>query len=140
MGLWDLWKDWRALDNAKKECVMAYCQHCGAQLPTETAICTKCGCRNKIIVQSPDLSDSGIARMALPVGRTPLSIVAGYLGLFSLTFILAPVALIVGILAIRDLKAHPEKHGLGRAWFGTIMGGIFTALAIIGLIASACSG
>ncbi|MBP5233664.1 MAG: zinc ribbon domain-containing protein [Planctomycetes bacterium] len=114
---------------------MAYCQHCGAQLSAENAVCGKCGCKNKIIAQAPELSDSSIARMALPVGRTPLSIVAGYLGLLSLTFILAPVSLIVGLLAIRDLKAHPDMHGLGRAWFGTIMGGIFTAMAIIGLVA-----
>lgn len=121
---------------------MAYCTHCGALLLNENAICLKCGCRNKkamIVRQSPDMSDSGVARMVLPVGRTPLSMVAGYLGLFSLTFILAPISLIVGILAIRELNAHPDKHGLGRAWFGTIMGGIFTLLAIIVLVCSACS-
>ena len=115
---------------------MAYCQHCGAHLSNENAICTQCGCRNKIVLQSPDLADSSFARLALPVGRTPLSIIAGYLGLLSFLVILAPISLIVGILAIRDLKAHPDKHGLGRAWFGTIMGGIFT---IIGLIAGICS-
>lgn len=118
---------------------MAYCQHCGAHLLNDNAICTQCGCRNKIVLQNPDLADSNLARLALPVGRTPLSIIAGYLGLLSFTFILAPISLIVGILAIRDLKAHPNKHGLGRAWFGTIMGGIFTIIAIICLIASTCS-
>ena len=118
---------------------MAYCQHCGAQLQSENAICTKCGCRNKAIIRSVDLSDSAAARAILPVGRTPLSIVAGYLGLISPLVIFAPVALIVGIFAIRDLKAHPEMHGLGRAWFGAIMGGIFTALGIIGLIGGVLS-
>lgn len=92
-----------------------------------------------MIVQDADFSESGLVRMALPVGRTPLSIIAGYLGLFSLTFVLAPVSLIVGIFAIRDLKAHPDRHGMGRAWFGTIMGGIFTLFGVLILIAAVCS-
>ena len=114
---------------------MAYCQHCGTQLQDENAICTKCGCRNPIAYRSVNLEDSSEMRMLLPVGRTPLSIIAGYLGLFSLTLILAPVSLIVGILAIRDLKAHPGKHGLGRAWFGVIMGGAFSLLLIFLFVA-----
>ena len=114
---------------------MAFCEHCGAQLVNDNAICTKCGCRNKAIVQQNlDLADSVCARMVLPVGRSPLAIAAGYLGLLAIIPFFAPVALIVGILAIRDIKAHPEKHGLGRAWFGTIMGGIVTVLVLIALI------
>ncbi len=120
---------------------MAFCQHCGAQLQDANAVCMKCGCRNPTItvVTSPDLGESSAMRMVLPVGRTPLSIVAGYLGLFSFTFVLAPVSLIVGILAIRNLKAHPEMHGMGRAWFGTIMGGLFTAL-LLAMVAIRCFG
>ncbi|MBR1920987.1 MAG: DUF4190 domain-containing protein [Kiritimatiellae bacterium] len=88
---------------------------------------------------SLDPENSAAIRLVLPVGRTPLSIVAGYLGLLSPILILAPVSLIVGILAIRDLKAHPDKHGLGRAWFGTIMGGVFSIFAVVMLLAAACS-
>ena len=115
---------------------MAYCEHCGAQLSAENAICMKCGCRNAVAPSRQDLDGSVAVRLVLPVGRTMLSIIAGYLGLLSLTLVLAPVSLIVGIAAILDLKAHPDKHGLGRAWFGTIMGGIFTLLGAFLLISS----
>ena len=87
-----------------------------------------------VVQQNPKLADSSIARMVLPVGRSPLAIAAGYLGLFAICPYLAPIALIVGILAICDIKAHPEKHGLGRAWFGAIMGGVFTVILLIVLI------
>lgn len=116
-----------------------FCRNCGAQIADQAATCSKCGCRNVAVQPSLDIENSTAVRLALPVGRTPLSIIAGYLGLFSLTFILAPVSLIVGILAIRDLKAHPDKHGLGRAWFGTIMGGVFSILAVVMLLVAVCS-
>jgi hypothetical protein len=47
---------------------------------------------------------------------------------------LAPVAILLGILAIRDLRKHPEKHGLGRAVFGLVMGSIVTLALIVWLI------
>lgn len=34
----------------------------------------------------------------------------------------APFALDTGILALRDIKSHPEKAGRGRAIFGIVMG------------------
>jgi len=60
-----------------------------------------------------------------------LAIIAGYLGLFAVLFFPAPFALLLGILAIRDIKRNPKKHGTGRAIFGVVMGGLFT----LGLIA-----
>ena len=33
-----------------------------------------------------------------------------------------PLALILAVVAIRDIKRHPEKHGMGRAIFGLVMG------------------
>jgi hypothetical protein len=68
----------------------------------------------------------------LPVGRSSLAIAAGYLGLFSILLLPAPIALVVGLLALRDLKKNPKKMGVGRAWFGTIAGGLGTlALTLI---------
>ncbi|MFY9825171.1 MAG: GYF domain-containing protein [Thermoanaerobaculia bacterium] len=83
--------------------------------------------------------DDPMMRMLLPVGRSGWAIAAGYLGLFSLLGIFAPIALIVGIVAVRDIKKHPEKHGLGRAWFGIVMGGLVTltlGLALAGSLMS----
>ena len=51
----------------------------------------------------------------------------------------AGIALLLGILALRQLKRKPRLHGHGRAIFGIIMGAIFSiclVLMVIGLIAS----
>ncbi|HET6247931.1 MAG TPA: GYF domain-containing protein [Tepidisphaeraceae bacterium] len=69
--------------------------------------------------------DAGM-RMLLPVGRSPWAIVAGYLGLLSVIILPAPLAVIFSIIAIMDIKKHPEKHGMGRAIFGLIMGIVFS--------------
>lgn len=72
--------------------------------------------------------DNTAMRMLLPVGRSGWAIAAGYLGLFSVLILPAPVALLISILAMRDLKRHPDKHGLGRAIFGLVMGILGTVL------------
>jgi hypothetical protein len=77
-------------------------------------------------------------RMLLPVGRSGWAIAAGYLGLFSLVILPAPIALIVSVIAIRDLRksaASPRpKHGMGRAVFGLVMGVLGTGVLILALI------
>jgi hypothetical protein len=85
--------------------------------------------------QPSDLAQSAGMRMLLPVGRSGWAIAAGYLGLFSLLILPAPIALIISIVAIRDIKRHPETHGLGRAVFGLIMGIGGTVVLIFGAIA-----
>jgi hypothetical protein len=77
-----------------------------------------------------DIDNSPGMRMLVPIGRSWLAIAAGYLGLFALVLVPAPLALIVGILAIVDLRKHPEKFGMGRAVFGTVTG----LLGTIGLV------
>jgi hypothetical protein len=70
--------------------------------------------------------------MLLPVGRSWLAIVAGYLGLISVLVLPAPLALLFGVLAIGDIRrsqtTDKPKHGMGRAIFGIIMGAIFTVV------------
>jgi hypothetical protein len=73
-------------------------------------------------------------RLLLPVGRSVLAIIAGYLGLFSVLLIPAPVALLVGILALRDMRRNPTKHGMGRAIFGIVMGTLGTLLLFLFLV------
>lgn len=70
----------------------------------------------------------------LPVNRTGLSIAAGYAGLFSILLVFAPIALILGVLALLDLTHKPNVGGRGRAWFGLVAGafgtiGLFFAMA-----------
>lgn len=35
------------------------------------------------------------------------------------------------MMALRDIKQHPGKLGLGRAWFGVGMGAFFTILLLL---------
>src|SRR5215831_17354117 len=88
-----------------------------------------------------DIGDDPGIRMLLPVGRSGWAIAAGYLGLFSVLCIPAPLALIAGILAVREMNRNPKKHGMGRAVFGIVMGTIgtihlvlFFVLVIIGAL------
>jgi Na+/H+-dicarboxylate symporter len=76
--------------------------------------------------------------MLLPVGRSGLAIAAGYLGLFGLViFPLAFIGLIIGVLAIRDLKQNPEKHGMGRAIFGVVVGALWAVALVAFLVVGA---
>jgi hypothetical protein len=81
-----------------------------------------------------DLGDDLGMRMLLPVGRSGWAIAAGYLGLISVLCIPSPFALMAGLLAIRDIRRNPKKHGMGRATFGIAMGGIGTISLVIVLI------
>jgi hypothetical protein len=72
--------------------------------------------------------------MLLPVGRSLWAIAAGYFGLFSVLMFPAPIAVILGIVAIIDIRKHPERHGMGRAIFGLVMGLLFTLPFVIMLI------
>jgi hypothetical protein len=65
--------------------------------------------------------------MLLPVNRTGWSIAAGYAGLFSVLLIFAPIALILGVVALLDLTHKPDVGGRGRAWFGVVAGTFGTA-------------
>lgn len=69
--------------------------------------------------------DDPAMRFILPVGRSGWAIASGYLALFApIMCITAPFAILTGILAIREIRRDPTKHGLGRAWFGIIVGSV----------------
>ncbi len=67
----------------------------------------------------------------IPMNVSTWAIFAGYAGMFAVLFFPAPIALILGILALRDVRAHPELDGKGRAIFATVMGAIFTAFLVL---------
>jgi len=116
-----------------------YCTHCGTANDDNNFRCTKCG---QIIqetaqaVVTTDLADSAAARMLLPVGRSGLAIAAGYAGLFALLIFPAPLALLLGLLAVRDLRRNPTKHGMGRAVFAITTGALGTAMLVWVLLAA----
>jgi hypothetical protein len=90
--------------------------------------------RRRRIEREPDLGDDPAMRMILPVGTSLWAIASGYLGLFSVLCLPGPLAVITGIMAILEMKRNPKVHGMGRAVFGIVMGGIGSAFLLIGLI------
>lgn len=88
-------------------------------------------------VPQPPAEDPAL-RYIVPVGRSGYAIAAGYLGLFAVLFIPAPVALIFSILAIRDIRRSrltpTPKIGMGRAVFGLVMGILFSLLLLVGVL------
>jgi hypothetical protein len=82
-----------------------------------------------------DIGDDPAMRLILPVGLSGWAIASGYLGLISVLLFPAPFALLTGVLAIREMQRNPKKHGMGRAIFGIIMGGLGTLVALIVAVA-----
>lgn len=95
-----------------------HCPKCGTQNHDNALRCVKCG----EVIQ--------VASWVLPTGRSGLAIAAGYTGFFAFLVAPAPVALVLGILAVIDIKHHPEKQGMGRALFGLITGALGTLVLV----------
>ena len=89
--------------------------------------CPKCG----QAINVPDTDDNDLVSCPAcdhefyPFGRSHLATLAFYLGLCSCFIVPAPLALWVGIIALKDIKANRGRHGKNRAWFGVVLGGIF---------------
>ena len=86
------------------------------------------------------LGDNAGVRMLLPVGRSGYAITAGYLALFSVLIVPAPLALLFGILGVHDIRksrsqAH-KKHGMGRAIFGIVMGALGSVILVLFLMSA----
>ena len=115
-----------------------FCPSCGTQMADGMPTCISCGWTE--VRPHTSIEDDPAMRLLLPVGRSVWAILAGYFGLFSVLFFPAPLSLLFGILALRDIKKHPEKGGKGRAIFGIVMGAIFTLFLLffifIGVAAS----
>lgn len=117
-----------------------FCTHCGAAYEETSAACSACGqplhppvfpvAMPVPAARPAALEDSPAMRMLLPVGRSGWAIAAGYLGLLAFLLYPAPIAVVISIVAISDLRTHRKKHGMGRAVFGLVMG----ILGTVGLV------
>ena len=121
------------------------CPHCGTQTYVaeqyagHSGPCAQCG---QMITIPPlsgfapaDLGEDAAMRLLLPVGRSGWAIAAGYAGLLSPLCVFAPVALVLGLVAIWDIRQHPKRHGMGRAIFGVVMGALFSLVLLFFLAA-----
>ena len=108
-----------------------FCTKCGAKLNDKAVVCVKCGAA---VPQKYCLcNDENALKIVLPIGRSGWAIAAGYLGLMSLLPLFGILAVIIGVVAVLDIKRHPERFGRGRAWFGLIMGAL-TSLFYLAII------
>jgi len=71
----------------------------------------------------------------VPLETSFWAVLAGYAGLLSPFCFLAPLALILGIVALYDIRKR-NVVGKGRAIFAIVMGGLFTIPLIVFLIMS----
>jgi hypothetical protein len=116
------------------------CPYCGEMI---RAIARKCRyCREYLdedmkAENRASASASSTDRLLMPVDRPLSAIAAGYLGLMSLLPFFGIFAIACGVYALSVLKKNPELIGRGRAYFGIVMGVIFTLLYGLAIIAVA---
>ena len=77
-----------------------------------------------------DAHSEKVAHSVAPIGVSGWAIAAGYAGLFALIIIPAPLALILGIIALVDLKMNPGKRGKGRVALALITGIVGTGILL----------
>ena len=110
------------------------CVACGAAVPLSRLDCAECGAEQPALGAENVQPHSTTMKYLLPVGRTGWSIAAGWVGFFSILVVPGPLALLLGIVALRDLKQRPEYWGRGRAWFGIVAGSIASIVLIVRLL------
>jgi hypothetical protein len=111
----------------------AACPICGELIAAEAVDCPHCGSYLGEGGRMEGEAEPALSWL-IPIGRSGWAIAAGYLALFSiLPFIGLPFSLgavMTGILAIRSIQQHSKLTGLGRAWFGVIMGSLTLFLQV----------
>lgn len=117
-----------------------FCRKCGKEIANEVAYCPGCGTSvlGERTVRKVDSTDRALGYI-VPINVSWLAVVAGYAGLLAITCFTAPIALILGFMALKDLQRNPGRSGKGRAIFAVIMGTVFTFMLIMiifGMISS----
>ena len=116
---------------------MPACPFCAELIAPRIALCPHCDSdltQPRRTHSSRSAADDAGMRMILPVGRSGWAIAAGYMGLISVLLVPGPFAIFCSIMAISHMKKNPKLHGMGRAVFGLIAGGLGTALLIFVII------
>jgi hypothetical protein len=110
-----------------------FCPKCGSTNEAGVPSCVNCGEALPQIPRPRDSHDDALGYI-IPINVSGWAIAAGYAGLFSVLLVFAPISLVLGIVALRDLERRPQLRGKGRAWFGAVMGGVFSFVLVIVLI------
>lgn len=115
-----------------------HCPGCGAANNASWLYCLECRRPlhpGRVVPRTDTPTGSRFNHWILPVNVAKLALWAGYVGLLAIVAYPAPLALLLGILAIRDLRRHPEKRGMGRAVFAIVMGSIGTVILLLLVVA-----
>jgi len=82
---------------------------------------------------TPQYNSSNDAALGLivPINTSVWAIFASYAALFSVLVFPAPIALILGIIALRDVRKHPGMKGKARAIFAIIMGTLIPLCVLV---------
>jgi hypothetical protein len=116
---------WQAPETREE---MKTCPYCGERILAVARKCRYCGEYLDPRLRDTESAPGELDRYLIPTGRPGSAIAAGYLGLFSLLPLFGIVSIIVSLVALRTLKRNPHLLGRGRAWFGLVMGIVFTLL------------
>ena len=107
-----------------------YCPICGQAQDTNATHCIACDA----LLPGATNNNKHLS-MLIPVNPDPVSLIAGYLALFSILLIpLGLVAFALGLWGRLRIRANPNLTGIQRAWTGIILGGLET-LVLLALIA-----
>ena len=127
------------------------CRACGQVLTPGAGQCPRCGTAVNPFAEQPvgpgmgnpylppgappypypAPSDAGL-KYIVPVGVSPLAIISFYCGFFALFCMgfTSPIALLTGILALKQIARNPQMDGKPRAIIGIVLG----ALGTVGLL------
>lgn len=107
------------------------CPYCDEPIRRSDRDCPSCG----EALDDDDAAEpqfGAVTRMVVPLGRPVSAIAAGYCGLLAIFPLLGiPFAIggiVCGIFAISAIRRDPKLSGLGRAWFGIIVGTLMLLL------------
>ena len=86
--------------------------------------------QNQNVPQQPQAPQRDkVVEMLIPINRSGWAIAAGYVALFNFPLVFcAPIALVLGIIALMDIRKHPDHAGRGRIWFAIIYSAIIILL------------
>jgi len=108
-----------------------FCAQCGKPVAVGDAFCTACGAGLAVQEKAVTAEDVAIG-LVIPHKVSGLALAAGYVGLISFFCLVpAPIAILLGVLAIRDLRKHPGRQGYGRAIFGIVAGSLALAVGLL---------